>query len=65
MIMWDQIVSIFKNDSQSYETETARANPASVEDHKLKLFDLLSQKNGADFNIIDSNGWTPLKVAIN
>ena len=62
MILWDQIVSLFKNDShsQSLETETAKANPASVEDHKLELFDFLSQKNGADFNIIDSNGWSPI-----
>ena len=36
----------------------------SYEDHKNELFEFLSKKDGTDFNIIDSKGWSPIQRSI-
>ena len=71
MLLWDHIVNFFNkylwpeekdNDENSDEVSDDVEN--DDEDHKIKLFEFLMKKDGPDFNIVDSDGWSPMSRAI-
>ena len=73
MVLWDYFASFFKDDSESLDAQRSEQDyDKNNEDvdiynnsvHKLKLFAFLSKKEGADFNAIDSSGWSPILRAI-
>ena len=67
MFLWDYFVSFFKDDSESEENCNKNSEDVDMYTnsvHKLKLFAFLSKKEGADFNAIDSSGWSPILRAI-
>ena len=73
MFLWDYFASFFKDDSESLDPQRSEQdhnkNNEDVDmytnaTHKLKLFAFLSKKERADFNAIDSSGWSPILRAI-
>ena len=73
MVLWDYLVSFFKDYSESMEPHMSQQDDNKENEdvdlytnsvHKLKLFAFLSKKDGADFNAIDSSGCSPMARAI-
>ena len=55
MVLWNWIADFFT---------LPKANQPTNEIHERALYAFLSKEGAADFNVIDSSGWSPIQRAI-